>query len=122
MPPRKKQLKVLSASSLLEVSRSARRRTAACRAPCGSPAAKPQGLHALPVGVVLPHGSGKALRQPHDSCGQARTVRKQLRDRLRVAHRTGFHALGKAGAGQGGIAQLFDIFRTEDGERPPAYT
>ena len=75
---------------------------------------QPQGLHALSVGVVLPHGSGKALRQPHDSCGQARTVRKQLRDSLRVAHRTGFHTLGKAGAGQGGTAQLFDIFRPED--------
>lgn len=23
----------------------------------------------LPVGVILPHGAGKALRQPHDSCG-----------------------------------------------------
>lgn len=31
-----------------------------------------------------------------------------------LAHRTGFHALGKAGTGQSGTAQLFDIFRTED--------
>ena len=75
---------------------------------------QPQGLHALPVGVVLPHGSRKALRKAHDSCGQARTVWEQLRDGLRIAHRTGLHALGKAGAGQGGAAQLFDIFRAED--------
>ena len=27
---------------------------------------------------------------------------------------TGFHTLGKAGAGQGGAAQLFDIFRAKD--------
>ncbi len=35
------------------------------------------------------------------------------RDCLAVAYRTGLHTLGKAGAGQGGTAQLFHILGTE---------